>query len=343
MRCLEKDPARRYQSMDEMLEALRDGHMSAGGHSGIFKRPPGGATTTGPHPSPLFAAVSATGHQRLHPGAGHQRRGARVGGQGAASARRLMGVALAGAAAASSAGRVAPFVFLRPGQAEPVKPPETAEAARGRPGSCRAAHAHARARAGGAPEGALPADERADRRARLLPGARSAARRRSCWRCPAGRDGTVTAELTFALEGYQTETVITGGSGDVVLSQKLQKRRGGGGRNSVAAAPKVEFANGDAAPAWSPPPRWPPRWTPAESLVPSTPAPRLPSSGHLRPAQTPGSGQPCGAAGERCSPRRATELIPYSEGMPRPEQLDGQGHRLYARGARDPGGGAPCW
>ncbi len=59
MRCLEKDPARRFQSMDEMLEAMRTANMAAGGHSGLFKRPGGGATT-GPHPSPLFASAGAT-------------------------------------------------------------------------------------------------------------------------------------------------------------------------------------------------------------------------------------------------------------------------------------------
>ena len=57
MRCLEKDPARRFQSMDELLEAMRTAHMAAGGHSGVFKRP-AGTTTTGPHASPLFAAVN---------------------------------------------------------------------------------------------------------------------------------------------------------------------------------------------------------------------------------------------------------------------------------------------
>ncbi|MFP2913029.1 serine/threonine-protein kinase, partial [Pyxidicoccus sp. 3LFB2] len=56
-RCLEKDPARRFQTMDEVLEGLREASMSAGGNSGIFKRP-GGATTTGPYPSPaLFSSA----------------------------------------------------------------------------------------------------------------------------------------------------------------------------------------------------------------------------------------------------------------------------------------------
>ncbi|HET9452430.1 MAG TPA: serine/threonine-protein kinase, partial [Aggregicoccus sp.] len=37
-RCLEKDPARRFQTMDEVLEGLRLANMAAGGHIGIFKQ-----------------------------------------------------------------------------------------------------------------------------------------------------------------------------------------------------------------------------------------------------------------------------------------------------------------
>ncbi|RYZ36731.1 MAG: serine/threonine protein kinase, partial [Myxococcaceae bacterium] len=50
-RCLEKEPSRRFQTMDELLEGLREAHMSAGGNSGVFRRM-GGASTTGPYPSP---------------------------------------------------------------------------------------------------------------------------------------------------------------------------------------------------------------------------------------------------------------------------------------------------
>jgi serine/threonine-protein kinase len=64
---------------------------------------------------------------------------------------------------------------------------------------------------------------------------------------PLGSEGSITAELTFALEGYQTETIITGGSGEVVLSQKLTKRRGGGERPSrvdlATASTPEDFEN----------------------------------------------------------------------------------------------------
>ncbi len=39
MRCLEKDPAKRFQSMDELLEGLRRAGV-AGGLSGVFSATP---------------------------------------------------------------------------------------------------------------------------------------------------------------------------------------------------------------------------------------------------------------------------------------------------------------
>jgi serine/threonine-protein kinase len=41
---------------------------------------------------------------------------------------------------------------------------------------------------------------------------------------PADDDGTATVELSFVLKGYHPMTVITGGSGTVVLKQRLQSR-----------------------------------------------------------------------------------------------------------------------
>jgi hypothetical protein len=41
---------------------------------------------------------------------------------------------------------------------------------------------------------------------------------------PEGDEGSVNVELTFVKSGYQTEKVVTGGSGEVVLRQKLQKK-----------------------------------------------------------------------------------------------------------------------
>ncbi|MFP2931454.1 energy transducer TonB, partial [Pyxidicoccus sp. 3LG] len=51
---------------------------------------------------------------------------------------------------------------------------------------------------------------------------------------PPGPEGVATAELTFVLEGYQTDRVVAGGSGEVHFTQRLQRR--GGGRSSGSAA-----------------------------------------------------------------------------------------------------------
>jgi serine/threonine-protein kinase len=323
MRCLEKDPARRYQSMDELLEAMRAAHMAAGGHSGIFKRAPG-STTTGPHPSPLFAAVSPpdanTSTLALDISVEVPEAVAR------ARRRKLMGMALIGLLAIGGLGGA--FFFLRPGP-EPVKPPETVAATPPAPAPV-------------APPTPTPEPEPAPAapqmvRLRLMSepsGARVYYQGKErgttpfVLEVPPGPDGTVTTELTFALEGYQTETVITGGSGDVVLSQKLQKRRGGGG--SPGGGSKVEFANGtsDLEPATV----MPTSLSPAEPIAPVNPAPA--------PAPTPQPSAPSPETGRIAAPSSATpasvsnRILPYGEGMSRPEQLSGK-DIAYTRAALD--------
>jgi hypothetical protein len=39
-----------------------------------------------------------------------------------------------------------------------------------------------------------------------------------------GQDGTASAELVFAKNGYEPLTITAAGSGDVVVSQKLRKK-----------------------------------------------------------------------------------------------------------------------
>ncbi|HEX8704053.1 MAG TPA: TonB family protein [Myxococcaceae bacterium] len=321
MRCLEKDPARRYQSMDELLEAMRTAHMAAGGHSGVFKRMPG-TTTTGPHPSPLFAAVSPpdTNASTLALDISVEVPEAVA----KARRRRLMGVALAALLLIGGAGGA--FLFLRPGP-EPVKAPETAEATPPAPAPV--------APPTPTPEPAPAAPQMV--RLRLMSEPSGA---RVYWQgkergttpfvleVPPGPDGTVTTELTFALEGYQTETVITGGSGDVVLSQKLQKRRGGGGGGGGGS--KVEFANGtsDLEPATA----MPTSLSPAEPLAPATPAPA--------PAPAPKPSAPSPETGSIAAPATgglasaSNRIIPYGDGMSRPEQLSGK-DIAYTRAALD--------
>jgi TonB family protein len=315
MRCLEKDPARRFQSMDEMLEAMRAAHMAAGGHSGIFKRPPG-TTTTGPHPSPLFAAVSPpdTNASTLALDISVEVPEAVA----KARRRRLMTVALLSLVV--FAGLAGAFLFLRPAPA-PVEQPPAADTtavapppvapATPEPAPTPAAPQMVRLRLMSEPSGA-----------RVYYKGKERGTTPFVLEVPAGQDGTVTTELTFALEGYQTETVITGGSGDVVLSQKLQKRRGGGGGTGSGGS-KVEFANGtsDLEPA----PVMPTSLSPAEPIAPVNPPPGptpAPTPQPLAPAPQTGSvaAPPSGAALASVS----NKVLPYMEGMSRPEQLGGK-------------------
>ncbi len=137
---------------------------------------------------------------------------------------------------------------------------------------------------------------------------------------PAGGDGTVTAELTFAAEGYQPETVMTGGSGDVVLAQKLQKRRPG-------APGKVEYASAHSA-NLEPAMQMNTPLDPAESLAPPTPAPTV-KTAKAKPAAPDDSADIGGSLAVPVLPTGAIATtsnrpLPYGEGMSRPEQLEGK-------------------
>jgi serine/threonine-protein kinase len=327
MRCLEKDPARRFQSMDELLETMRSANMAAGGHSGIFKRP-GGATTTGPHPSPLFASAGApdTNASTLALDISVEVPEAVA----RARRRRLMGVALASVVGIAGLGGA--FLFLRPAPT-PAEKTQTAEATTPTPAPV----------APPTPEPQPAAATPQMVRLRLMSeptGARVYYKGKErgttpfVLEVPPGPDGTVTTELTFALEGYQTETVITGGSGDVVLSQKLQKRRGGSGVGTGSGtSAKVEFAGGtsDLEPATA----MPTSLSPAEPIAPLAPAPTpAPTPAPQPSAAPPQTGSVAAPPSGATLAAASNRVLPYMEGMSRPEQLSGK-DIAYTREALD--------
>ncbi|AGC48330.1 serine/threonine protein kinase [Myxococcus stipitatus DSM 14675] len=72
---------------------------------------------------------------------------------------------------------------------------------------------------------------------------------------PPDARGLATAELTFVREGYRSDRVLAGGSGEVLLSQRLQRERGGrGGTSSPGAevASPVEWQSGPSLSAPTP-------------------------------------------------------------------------------------------
>ncbi len=310
MRCLEKDPARRYQSMDEMLEAMRTANMAAGGHSGLFKRP--GGATTGPHRSPSFiSAPQDTNASTLaldisvevpEPVARERR-------------RKLMAMGVAGGAVVL--GLAAAIFLMRPKETAPVETPPVAAAPAVAPAApvtppppapepAQAEPQMVRFRLMSEPAGA-----------RVYYLGKERGTTPFVLEIPAGGDGTVTAELTFWIEGYQPETVMTGGSGDVVLSQKLQKRRGG-----MPGSGKVEFARGASLePATS----MATSLDPAESLVPS-PSPSAPAA-KAAPAADDAPGETGGAVPvlpANILASAGNKPLAYGAGMSRPEQLEGR-------------------
>ncbi len=235
-RCMEKDPARRFQTMDELLEAMREASMSAGGNSGIFKHP-GGQNTTGPYKTPLFAGITGDAPAggdtlavdisvEVPPDMQKTRR------------RTLMlGGLVGGGIAALLAGGLllSSGVFSSGAQKETTAPAAQAPASAEKPTA-----EVVRFRLMSQPTGARVIYHGEERGTTPL-----------LLEIPKEKDqDTVTAEFTFVLDGYQPETVITGGSGEVVFAQKLQRARGGSAsasRNTGSSAgSRVEHASGTA-------------------------------------------------------------------------------------------------
>ncbi len=332
-RCLEKDPARRYQTMDELLEGLREASMSAGGNSGIFKRP-GGATTTGPYPSPaLFSNVGNTesGDTLAVDISVEVPQEVKRARQRTLLTGGLGGLVVAGLIAGGA------VLFLSNKAEQPVTPPPQVAAAP----VAAAPVAEPVAEAAPANAGKV--------RFKLMSqptGARVFYRGKErgvtpfTLEIPSGQDGSVTVELTFAMEGYQMETVVTGGTGEVVLSQKLQKRRGGGGGRNIevaAVAPEESFEEAE------------PVATPGGMSAPvllaptASPAAELPIAAAVGGA-TAAATDPSPAKGSTTGlalpvlPTAAVasargDVLPYNEDMPRPEMLEQGKDIVYTREA----------
>jgi eukaryotic-like serine/threonine-protein kinase len=306
-RCLEKAPAKRYQSMDELLDALREASMAAGGHSGIFKHP-NGQHTTGPHKTPLFAGITgepSTGGDTLAvdisvevpPDIKNARRrtlllGGVLGG--------TIAVALTGGLLWSS-GAFAPRASA-PREAAAATTTQAAAA----PAADRAeAEQVVRFRLMSQPTGAhvfYKGEERGTTPLLLeIPKEK-------------GQD-TLTAEFEFTLEGYQPETVITGGSGEVVFAQRMQRARAVASRG--AAGGRVERTSGGTGEAR------------AVSALGSMSAPVLmesesasakaePKAAGELPMPMPSLAQSPGADGKRDRP------LPFQDGIPRPVEVQGR-------------------
>ena len=329
-RCLEKDPARRYQTMDEVLEGLREASMSAGGNSGIFKRP--GGATTGPYPSPALFANQGKAHDSSGDTLAVDISVEVPQDMKRARQRTLLTGGLGGLVVSGLIAGGAVF-FLMNGKSEEVKPAPVA------PSPIAAAPTPTPTPT---PEPvAAPSTGKVRFKLMSQPsGARVFYRGKErgttpfTLEIPPGQDGSVTVELTFAMEGYQMETVVAGGSGEVVLSQKLQKRRGGGRNIEVASATDevavtepVATPGGMSAPVMlGPTPTPPPEPVTAGAVAAGAPANPTPAR-----AMTGGLAVPVLPTAALASARG--DVLPYNEDMPRPEMLDQTKDIIYTREA----------
>ncbi|HZW91040.1 MAG TPA: TonB family protein [Myxococcaceae bacterium] len=231
LRCLQKDPAARYQSMDEVLEALREVALITG-MSGIF---PERRTTTGSGPMSSSGVHARSGsgpmsssglHSRSISGpvtapraqvdreieiedAGEQRKGGKL-----LPALLFVSAVLLGfvvvwlllpkgdqAQVVSTAPAPVPAptpVVVAPKAPEPPPAPEK-----------KMVRFHVSTEPAGA---------------HVFIGRHDMGSTPTVFELAAGSDGMANAEMVLVLDGYPTQAITSGGSGDVVVNAKLQRK-----------------------------------------------------------------------------------------------------------------------
>jgi eukaryotic-like serine/threonine-protein kinase len=231
LRCLQKDPTARYQSMDEVLEALRDvAHLT--GMSGIF---PERRTTTGSGPMSTSAVHARGGSGPMSTSGFHARSISGPVTAPRAQVEREIEIEDAGEprkggkllpallfVSAVLLGFVVVWLLLPKGeQAQVVTTPPP-----------QAVPAPAPVVAPRAPE-PPPAPEKKMVRfhvstepagAHVFIGRHDMGSTPTLFELAAGADGMASAEMVLVLDGYPTQAITSGGSGDVVVNAKLQKK-----------------------------------------------------------------------------------------------------------------------
>ncbi|MFY1828063.1 TonB family protein [Myxococcus fulvus] len=229
-RCLEKQPAHRYESMDALLEALR---AAVGPGASLAADTGPGEAVTGPlstsapgTPSGaqgtlvLDISLDESGVLRAAPSRSRHRNRALVVGAvgllvciatvGLLGSRRPRAPAVPPAPVATATQVVQPVLDV----------PATVDAPR-----------PVRFRIASTPEGARvfwKGEERGTTPFVL--------------EVPPEEGGMATAELTFVREGYRTDRVLAGGSGEVLLTQRLVRERPGRAASSVRSVQTPEGA-----------------------------------------------------------------------------------------------------
>ncbi|MCP3064028.1 TonB family protein [Myxococcus sp. K38C18041901] len=229
-RCLEKQPAHRYESMDALLEALR---ASMGPGASLVPDTGPGESVTGPLSASVPGAPSGvqgtlvldisldeSGVLRAAPPRrSHRNRALVVGALGLLVCIATVWVLGARRPQVPVVSPAAPVATEAPA-AQPAPVPEAPVVAAPRP---------VRLRITSTPEGARvfwKGEERGTTPFVL--------------EVPPDDGGMATAELTFVREGYRTDRVLAGGSGEVLLTQRLVRERAGRASSSVKSAQPSE-------------------------------------------------------------------------------------------------------
>ena len=232
LRCLQKDPTARYQSMDEVLEALREvAHLT--GMSGIF---PDRRTTTGSGPMSTSGVHARTGSGPMSSSGLHAR--SISGPVTAPRAQVEREIEIEDAGEPRKGGKILPallfvttvllgFVvvwlwFPKGEQAQVVTAPVPQPVAVPAPVVVAPKPAETQ-----------PAPEKKMVRFHVLTepagahvfiGRHDMGSTPTVFELPAGADGMANAEMVLVLDGYPTQAITSGGSGDVVVNAKLQKK-----------------------------------------------------------------------------------------------------------------------
>ncbi|NTX12241.1 TonB family protein [Myxococcus sp. CA056] len=242
-RCLEKQPAHRYESMEALLEALRG---AAGPGTAISLDTGPGEAVTGPVGMSLAPSMRSTtsGVQGTlvldiildessvlspdSPRPGFRRRALRMGAG--------LGVLLVCGAGAYLLGARRPRAPVESPPLVAVSSPS--ESVRQAPPSVTApvAPRPVRFHISSQPEGARVFWKGVERGTTPF-----------VLEVPPDAGGMATAEVTFVREGYRSDRVLAGGSGEVLLSQRLQRERGG---RSSSPGTSSASAEGSGSSEW---------------------------------------------------------------------------------------------
>lgn len=304
-KCLSKDPAERFQSMDELLEAMR-ASVAGSGLSGVFQasalahgtgqyRAVGGPSTPPPQSTLHSDAIEIQLEEEV------------------VDPRRKLLVPAAVVGGSLLLGFLGVMVFTGDGELSPDQVAQAAAA--GQPAAAQpAVRALVRFRIDSIPSGAQVFLK--DQPVGVTPAVID---------LPANEKGVATAELTFSLEGHHPMTLVTGGAGEVVLTQPLQRRSEP--RRAVAARVQggraVERPPGAADPAAETGDTHgsvEPAMAFEDDISPSTP---MAEDRPVVAAAPAAASAPAQAAAPAVSsaPVVSQQLLQYTEGMPRPQPL----------------------